>query len=828
MFSSFFGAGFKSSKKVTSNRALEIDSDHASPKQRPLYKEKRRKSVTFSPELQVYTIDRNPSVNDDASAPLMPPRSTDVDSATARASHSQKRSPQNVEPHIMPLKTVSKEPKNRIYPAMLSPVTPIKDTAATLGVQEIYYFSSRQRAPHLIYGLPPQSYAPIPTPTRRHILDVTASSSTSQNTTSSRRKHFSWDPQRVPYQIYSPSPQLSQHILPHSTPPTVPFYPDTAVHCHASYNYWDMPSGDQHGVSPSKRRYSHSPLPREYEYDKNGPSNAWYTSNGDNDGASPCKRRFSHSPQQLRVHERDADIPPIPSTKFSRSKDARYSLPATSISIYASPKEADNWAPLHDSVPTTTTPWRDHYISNDHHNALYSLPAVMPSSTAVSPCMKHRVYGSVISAVERQRISPALRIGYAQNNKGAGVFADKEIMPGEVLLKEQPFFIVPNLAPDQHYKDILFELELPIFHGVQELAGWNRARDMDGREFAALVCSHGVFVPLPDHSNSASESPDNATASDPHPALFRSLSLVNHSCGPNALFFWNAPSRTLSLVAVRAIRSGEELTVCYAGVPLGAPARVRQRAISSMYQFKCACAYCDANASARGDAARHALAGRFTKLTMDEWHRDARIADDVLIVRHRHALSLIEQEGLEAADDMAFEGWTGEPVNPELVGSPGHFQPTRNAPRSGSAKGSSGNAPLTSFFPDQANPHLHELSHLPREMTHHIDALAECYGALGDIEEFLAWTRRGIRARLIALSGSASPEAEEQNGQVGGSSGNILFKLTWQELWKFQGWEQNPMSFPDWDVRSKVKAAAAESLAPPYGSDRLPRVKGTR
>lgn len=53
------------------------------------------------------------------------------------------------------------------------------------------------------------------------------------------------------------------------------------------------------------------------------------------------------------------------------------------------------------------------------------------------------------------------------------------------------------------------------------------------------------------------------TQADPLVAIFFLFHRINHSCSPNAGFFYNAPERRVNVIAARDLKKGEEVTIYY-------------------------------------------------------------------------------------------------------------------------------------------------------------------------------------------------------------------------------------------------------------------------
>ncbi|XP_048213469.1 histone-lysine N-methyltransferase SMYD3 [Perognathus longimembris pacificus] len=80
----------------------------------------------------------------------------------------------------------------------------------------------------------------------------------------------------------------------------------------------------------------------------------------------------------------------------------------------------------------------------------------------------------------------------------------------------------------------------------------------------------------------------NAEMQEVGVGLYPSMSLLNHSCDPNCSIVFNGPH--LLLRAVRDIKAGEELTICYLDVLMTSEERREQ--LRDQYYFECDCIRC--------------------------------------------------------------------------------------------------------------------------------------------------------------------------------------------------------------------------------------------
>ncbi|KAI0376022.1 SET domain-containing protein [Hypomontagnella monticulosa] len=81
---------------------------------------------------------------------------------------------------------------------------------------------------------------------------------------------------------------------------------------------------------------------------------------------------------------------------------------------------------------------------------------------------------------------------------------------------------------------------------------------------------------------------------DSHMALYPQVSRINHACRPNAFIRFTPSSLAVSIVALRDIEVGEELSITY--VPLGKTREERQEALQK-WGFNCTCSLCTASKS---------------------------------------------------------------------------------------------------------------------------------------------------------------------------------------------------------------------------------------
>ena len=72
--------------------------------------------------------------------------------------------------------------------------------------------------------------------------------------------------------------------------------------------------------------------------------------------------------------------------------------------------------------------------------------------------------------------------------------------------------------------------------------------------------------------------------------VYLQVSKFNHFCQQNAEIFWNQDSNTAYLRALRKIKEGDEITICYIDDDKSRWTREERRGdLKSVYNFDCAC-----------------------------------------------------------------------------------------------------------------------------------------------------------------------------------------------------------------------------------------------
>ncbi|KAJ7238271.1 hypothetical protein B0H12DRAFT_1025867 [Mycena haematopus] len=293
------------------------------------------------------------------------------------------------------------------------------------------------------------------------------------------------------------------------------------------------------------------------------------------------------------------------------------------------------------------------------------LPVIIPSPPAPSP----------------KGVTFSIREGDGKNGLA------QNIPVGGLITVERPILVAPYIIALQahpesdFYAALLHRLRLDTVARFMELANCKPSSECDILEGIVRTNAIAITLDVPDVPH-----PELPT----HRGIFLNISRCNHSCGPKAKWQWDATSFSLSLVALRPIQAGQEITVSYIA-PTCSRAERRTK-LKMMYNFSCRCEFCARPASLiyQSDAARSELHTMWASLpSFEEWCLDPNMGDYALIDAHMRAVSLIESEGLEML-----------------------------------------------------------------ECGKHLDAIAMGYGALGDVERFREWAWRARDFRPMDLDAS--------------------------------------------------------------------------
>ncbi|KAJ6479580.1 hypothetical protein C8R45DRAFT_832800 [Mycena sanguinolenta] len=233
----------------------------------------------------------------------------------------------------------------------------------------------------------------------------------------------------------------------------------------------------------------------------------------------------------------------------------------------------------------------------------------------------------------------------SEGKNGLGMFAAQNIPVGGLITVERPILVAPYIiglqthSESDCYTALLHRLPADTVAQFMELANCKPASECGIVEGIIQTNAIAITLDVPDVPH-----PELST----HRAIFPNISRCNHSCGPNARWQWDVGSFSLSLVALRPIEAGQEITVAY--ITPTCSRTERRTKLKMIYNFSCRCEFCarPSSLTSKSDAARSELRAFWASLpSFEEWCLDPNIGDYALIDAHVRAVSLIESEGLE-------------------------------------------------------------------------------------------------------------------------------------------------------------------------------------
>ena len=214
--------------------------------------------------------------------------------------------------------------------------------------------------------------------------------------------------------------------------------------------------------------------------------------------------------------------------------------------------------------------------------------------------------------------------------KGLGIIATQHISSGDLILAEAPVLVIP------HFETRPQEARQAIVTQFSALTGRQRDEVFSlCNAFPATTAIEGIIktnvLPLKDSAGSS--------------GIFVLSSRFNHSCVANAAFSFHSTSNTLSIRAVKTMKSGEEITISYLPQPLWTQSSSSRRSyLLQNFNFLCHCPTCSqpSHLLAPSDLRRDSIASltraiSSTQLLVSQPGR--------ALLYCRHILRLLNEEG---------------------------------------------------------------------------------------------------------------------------------------------------------------------------------------
>jgi len=263
----------------------------------------------------------------------------------------------------------------------------------------------------------------------------------------------------------------------------------------------------------------------------------------------------------------------------------------------------------------------------------------LPASGSICPCGKVS-YCSTECQKQNWKIHKPACPPYKVikiEGKGKGLVATRKVAAGDVLLQEMPLMVIDSTDSEvssDHFKlefEVLGEatqkkvlelfdpvkddLKLELLENINEVeAGIRKGReeDPDNQELGELVqrmgeLGAGIIREADEEeedyiraqrifaANSMQVCEVGAIYSSTEGALYHHISLINHSCNPNAVWSWTKGNFRKKVVrAIKPIKKGEEILVNYIDLEdfNYGNRESRRLALVDKFGFFCKCSEC--------------------------------------------------------------------------------------------------------------------------------------------------------------------------------------------------------------------------------------------
>jgi len=263
----------------------------------------------------------------------------------------------------------------------------------------------------------------------------------------------------------------------------------------------------------------------------------------------------------------------------------------------------------------------------------------LPASGSICPCGKVS-YCSTECQKQNWKVHKPACPPYKVikiEGKGKGLVTTRKVAAGDVLLQEMPLMVIDSIDSEvssDHFKlefEVLGEatqkkvlelfdpvkddLKLELLENINEVeAGIRKGReeDPDNQELGELVqrmgeLGAGIISEADEEeedyiraqrifaANSMQVCEVGAIYSSTEGALYHHISLINHSCNPNAVWSWtNGNFRKKVVRAIKPIKKGEEILVNYIDLEdfNYGNRESRRLALVDKFGFFCKCSEC--------------------------------------------------------------------------------------------------------------------------------------------------------------------------------------------------------------------------------------------
>ncbi|KAA1114025.1 hypothetical protein PGTUg99_007386 [Puccinia graminis f. sp. tritici] len=216
---------------------------------------------------------------------------------------------------------------------------------------------------------------------------------------------------------------------------------------------------------------------------------------------------------------------------------------------------------------------------------------------------------------------------------GYGVIATRQILPGELIMKEAPLVKI-KLGPTT-----LGTASRKVERAVQELSGEDRNRFLglsnvwENRSEIGLNKYSGIF-----QTNSMSSGRG-------YMSIFPSISRLNHACtgAVNAVYNWRENEGREVVHVTKVIEPGEEIFITYFDSKL--PRNDRQSFLHQTYGFNCTCTICSLDSHRVQESDHRITRINSLKATLSAWSAGS-IGGAEAVQLIEDAIDLMTQEAM--------------------------------------------------------------------------------------------------------------------------------------------------------------------------------------
>ncbi|CAI6274406.1 unnamed protein product [Periconia digitata] len=160
--------------------------------------------------------------------------------------------------------------------------------------------------------------------------------------------------------------------------------------------------------------------------------------------------------------------------------------------------------------------------------------------------------------------------------KGKGLIATRNISKGTRILADKPWITINESFMTKEFRMSLIAQQLHDLN-KEETKDYLSMRNIYSNSSAAKNWV-GIYTT------------NCSTITSCKSALFPNVSRINHACNANAVDYWNDNLSKMTVHALRDLKRGEEITVCYVNRPRNRQERLRK--LWEEHQFTCECDLC--------------------------------------------------------------------------------------------------------------------------------------------------------------------------------------------------------------------------------------------